>query len=78
MQDKVFGTVEKGPFECIRAARSSYKGHEYLELRVYYEDRDGEMKPTKRGVTFHPEALPELIAALQAMLADDAEQEAET
>jgi len=33
----------------------SYKGRDYLDIRIYYQDNEGEWKPTRKGVTVSPE-----------------------
>jgi len=58
--------IEKNAVEVIRVSWSEYKGHHFLDVRVYYEDGEtGEWKPTKKGIAIAPDLLPELIAALQ-------------
>ncbi|MGD1884707.1 MAG: transcriptional coactivator p15/PC4 family protein [Paracoccaceae bacterium] len=38
---------------------------EIPQLRIWYTYDDGETRPTKKGVTFKPDAIPEIISALQ-------------
>ena len=43
--------MEKGPTEKIFFNLSEYKGKKYADIRIYYEDDEGEWKPTKKGIT---------------------------
>ncbi len=50
----------KNALEEIRVSVSTYKGKKYVDLRVYYQDDNGEYKPSKKGIAISPELLPEL------------------
>ncbi len=43
--------MEKGWNEKIVFNLSEFKGKKYADIRIYYEDDEGEWKPTKKGVT---------------------------
>ena len=43
--------MEKGFSEKIVFSFSEYKGKHYVGIRVYYEDDEGEWKPTKKGIS---------------------------
>ena len=46
----------------IRVMWSEYKGHRYLDIRVYTEiDGKADKVPTKNGVTLRPDLIPELM-----------------
>lgn len=47
--------------------KQEFKGKEYIHIREYYATEDGEMAPTKKGTTFLPEQLDDLIAALEKL-----------
>ena len=64
---KVFKTIEAGENE-IRVYRDSYKGREYLSVRKFYKDGQGQWQPGK-GVTFQYENIDEIIEGLQEMQA---------
>ena len=40
--------MEKDPTEKIFFNLSEYKGKKYADIRIYYEDDEGEWKPTKK------------------------------
>ena len=45
-----------------------YKGKEYLDIRIYYDDsggRETEWSPTPKGIKIKPELLPELLKGLE-------------
>lgn len=59
--------IDKGKGEVIRVEISEYKGKKYLNLRVWYTDKEGELKPTQKGIAVAPELYEELKeAVLQA------------
>lgn len=43
--------MEKGWNEKIIFSVTEFKGKNYANIRIYYEDDEGEWKPTKKGVT---------------------------
>ncbi|MGH8507397.1 MAG: transcriptional coactivator p15/PC4 family protein [Gammaproteobacteria bacterium] len=58
--------IKKNVLDEIRVMRREYKGHEFIDIRVYTElDGKPDKVPTKRGVTVAPHILGELIAALE-------------
>ena len=46
---KIISEKESGD-EQVRLTINEFKGVEYIHLRKYYLDFDGEFKPTKQGV----------------------------
>ena len=58
--------IERGNGEIIRVEISEYRNQKYLNLRIWYTDKEsGEYKPTQKGVTLRPEFFPQLKAALE-------------
>ncbi len=61
--------IDKGNGEVIRVEISEYKGAQYLNLRVWYTDKNSnELKPTQKGITVKPElyeALKEAVLAAE-------------
>ncbi|NLX34155.1 MAG: transcriptional coactivator p15, partial [Thermotogaceae bacterium] len=43
--------IKRNDTEIIRVSKREFKGHEFLDLRIYYEGDDGQYKPTKKGIT---------------------------
>ncbi len=56
--------IQKNSLERIRIQRSEYKGHELIDIRVYYEAENGEWKPTKKGITFSLSLANEVIKGI--------------
>ena len=48
---EVVAEMEKSVTEKIFFSLSEFKGKSYADVRVHYEDDEGEWKPTKKGVT---------------------------
>ncbi|HDO23246.1 MAG TPA: transcriptional coactivator p15 [Nitrospirae bacterium] len=59
------GEIERNPTERLRVSTESFKGRDYIDLRIYYEANDGEWKPTKKGVTIAPEKTEDVIKLLE-------------
>ncbi|MBL8021302.1 MAG: transcriptional coactivator p15/PC4 family protein [Leptospirales bacterium] len=59
--------IEKGGGEIIRIEVSEYKGQKYLNVRVWYTDKNsGEYKPTQKGVAIKPEQYKDFMSAIIA------------
>ena len=58
--------IEKNSRESIVVSEIEYKGSKYVDVRVFYKDTDGSLKPTRKGVSLRPEKVAELVAALAA------------
>ena len=57
--------IDKGGGEIIRVEISEFKGRKYLNLRIWYTDKEsGEYKPTQRGIAVKPELYSELKEAV--------------
>jgi hypothetical protein len=51
------GDIERNETEVVRVSTEEFKGRKYLDIRVYFENDDGEWKPTKKGVTIPPDKV---------------------
>lgn len=60
--------IRKNTREEIRITRDSYQGQEIINLRVWYLSDDGDMRPSKKGIAFRLALLPEVLAALKALV----------
>ena len=45
------GEMDKGWGEKIVFSVNEFKGKKYADIRIYFEDDEGEWKPTKKGIT---------------------------
>lgn len=50
--------------DVLRVSASEFKGREYVDIRVWYVDRDGDLKPTAKGVSLRPDAVQDVLRAL--------------
>mgnify|MGYP000997397964 CR=1 FL=1 len=69
LESKGVGTmkeIDKNTMEKIRIERTNYKGYDLVSLRVYYQDKAGEWKPSPKGITFKVELLEDIIEALES------------
>lgn len=58
------GEISKGKDKIIVAVKE-FKGKEYVDIRTHFENDEGEWIPTKKGITFSPESLGEMIDILK-------------
>ena len=68
---EVVAEMEKSVTEKIFFSLSEFKGKSYADVRVHYEDDEGEWKPTKKGVTVAVDRFSEFkehVNALEAFL----------
>ena len=56
---EVVGEMEKGWNEKIVFGVSEFRGKKYANIRIYYEDDEGEWKPTKKGISVNLEDFQE-------------------
>ena len=62
--DKEIKTIQKNKLSQIKIKLTEYMGHQLVDLRVYFQTEEGESIPTKKGITFKVDLLPEVIQAL--------------
>jgi hypothetical protein len=56
----LLGSIEKQNGE-IRVHLEEFRGKTLLHIRYYFQDKNGELMPTKKGVTFTPDQLDNLL-----------------
>ena len=61
-------SFDKSSTEQIQVSLSTFKGKTYVDLRIYYKASDGDYRPTKKGITFSPDLLPELGEAMRKLI----------
>jgi hypothetical protein len=78
--DKPAGRILDAPIEvskmwknrqrqiAIVVSLSSYEGHNLINIREYFTDKAGCMRPTTKGVSMVVRRLPELSRALRSAL----------
>ena len=67
--------LEKNSRESLVINQSEFKGVKLVDVRVFYKDENGDLKPTKKGVSVRLEQLDALIKALSELSATAREQE---
>lgn len=60
--------IKRRKGEQIIVSLASFKGSEYLDIRTHFEDDNGTMRPTKKGVTVPLWALEGMRDAIDAAL----------
>lgn len=58
--DLVVAEFNKNPLDLVRVTLRTYKSKQYVDVRQFYRDDEGEWKPTKKGVSMSTDLLPEL------------------
>ena len=59
--------IEKNSRESIVVSETTHMGYDLVDVRVYYKDEDGELKPTRKGVSLHREQVGDVIKALSVI-----------
>jgi hypothetical protein len=68
-ESKLLLSIARSATEEVQVAINEYKGKKYLDLRIYYTTDEGATwSPTKKGVTFSPDKLEELKAAIDTAI----------
>lgn len=67
--NKAIAKINKNAMETVVIRLSEFKGRDLIDIRVWMKPEDpreeGELKPTKKGISLGIDAIPELIQALQ-------------
>lgn len=58
------GEIQKTGTDKIIITVKEFKGKTYVDVRNFFENDEGEMVPTKKGISLTPENLDELIRLL--------------
>lgn len=65
--DKVVASFKRNPTEEVRASIKEFKGRNYIDLRIYYMDDNGDWKPTRKGVSLATDFMEELKNAVASL-----------
>jgi hypothetical protein len=57
-------TIRKNAREEIRVSLGEYQGRSVAHMRVWFEAGDGSMRPSRSGLAFRIDLLPEIAAAI--------------
>jgi hypothetical protein len=56
--------ITKNSCEVLRVTRDEFKGHDMINVRVFYGAGEGDRKPGKQGVALNAALLPDVIKAM--------------
>lgn len=57
--------IEKNAREEVRISLETFRGHDLVNLRVWFRAEDGSKRPGKAGLALRVDKLEQLIEALQ-------------
>jgi hypothetical protein len=63
-EDIIIGSIPKNQREDVRVTLSNFKGHDLVGTRIWFKTKDGEHRPTSKGISINVRILPELIGLL--------------
>ncbi|MFC1733567.1 transcriptional coactivator p15/PC4 family protein [candidate division KSB1 bacterium] len=58
---KEYGSFKKNMLEIVKVYSEEYMGQDVIHIRSFKNDQDGKLKPTRKGISFTPEKLKQLI-----------------
>lgn len=61
----------KNAREEYRIERQDFRGHDLLNIRVFYDDGTGEFRPGKQGIAIRTELVPELVEAITSVTSEE-------
>ena len=56
--------IKKNKTNYVQIELREYEGHEYVDVREFYDDKEGRRLPTKKGITLSPTVLEKVIEGL--------------
>ena len=76
---EVLGEVRKGPSSVLRVSVGEFRRQTYVYCQTWEKDEQdlGEGTPTRRGLTWRPDTLRDLLPLFQAALETAAAREPE-
>ena len=65
MKEILIDEFEKNNREKVMISIKEFKKNYYLDIRVYFENKEGEYSPSKKGITISLELLDDLKEAIE-------------
>ena len=59
--------IKKNKTNYVQIELREYEGHKYVDVREFYDAEDGKRLPTKKGITFSPKVLEQVIDGLNML-----------
>jgi len=60
----IVSEIEKSQTGCIRVSLEQFKGHRFIDCRIFWKDGSGEWRPSKKGISLNDETVKKVITAL--------------
>jgi hypothetical protein len=57
--------LQKNRLETVRVAPARYQGYDLIDIRIYAMTKQGEVVPTKKGISLNVDQIPDLIESLE-------------
>ena len=67
---KLLDEIQRREDEVVRAYLYRLDGQASLDLRIWYRDEGGEMRPTRKGLRIYAELIPQLKAAVDRAMGE--------
>ncbi len=68
-QNHLIHAFPRGRGEEIQIALRTFKGRQYVDLRVWYQSKHADtFLPTRKGISFFPEQLAEFRKGMERLL----------
>ena len=61
----LIGEFQKNAVERVRVSLEEFRGFQFVDVRAYFEDKDGAWRPTRKGIAVPPDKVEELVALLR-------------
>tara|TARA_R110000796_G_scaffold142154_7_gene258626 strand:- start:349 stop:597 length:249 start_codon:yes stop_codon:yes gene_type:complete len=59
--------IKKNKTNYVQIEAREYEGNPYVDVREFFDDKEGNRLPTKKGITFTPKVLDEVIDGLSLL-----------
>ncbi len=67
--NQIIYAFPRGRGEEIQISLRTYKGKQYIDLRVWFQSKNAmELRPTRKGISFFPDQLPEFRKGFERLL----------
>lgn len=64
MEPILIAEFPKNKTEDFKLFLTEYQGHKLIDFRIYFKDKEGESKPSRKGITLNVKFFPELKQAI--------------
>ncbi|MDW7967127.1 MAG: transcriptional coactivator p15/PC4 family protein [Thermoanaerobaculum sp.] len=64
-QQQVIASFPRNREETMQVSIATFKGKTYVDIRLYFTDPNGQLQPSRKGVTIPPELWDQFRQALR-------------